>query len=93
MKTITIQGITPELEAALRKEKQRRGESMNRIVLDLMQQGLGLEGRRSNGLAQLGGDWTEDEFPEFEQATEVFEQIDEELWGSPRAPSPTAPGS
>ena len=81
MRHLTIRHVSPELASALEREKQRRGTSLNHIVLDLLRQALGLEGgRRSNGLGRFSGTWTQEEFEQFEKAIEVTEQIDPELW-------------
>ena len=76
-----MRDVPPDLAEALDEERRRRGDSLNKTVLDLLRQGLGVGPRaRSNGLARVAGTWSEDEFREFEQATAAFEQIDEELW-------------
>jgi hypothetical protein len=82
MRHLTIRQVPPELAKALEEEKRRRGSSLNRTVLDLLSQalGIGASGRRTNGLGELAGSWTQEEFEEFEQAIEFTEQIDEELW-------------
>lgn len=82
MKTMTIRNVSADLAAALEEEKSRRGLSLNRTVLALMQEALGVsdEAERSNGLRRLAGTWTEDEFREFEEAVRPFREIDEELW-------------
>ena len=82
MKTMTIRGVPAELAAALENEKQRRGASLNRTVLELMREALGLSdtGPRSNGLRRLAGAWGEDEYRDFERATAPFGQVDEEIW-------------
>ena len=82
MKTMTIRNVSADLAAALEDEKSRRGLSLNRTVLALMQEALGVsdEAERSNGLRRLAGTWTEDEFREFEEAVRPFREIDEELW-------------
>ncbi len=81
LKNMTVRNIPPELAKALDKERRRRGDSLNKTVLELLRQGLGVgPGVRSNGLASLAGTWSEDEFREFEEATAFFEQVDEELW-------------
>lgn len=80
MKTLTVRNVPEALAEALEREKGRRGESLNQTVLDLLSQGLGVEGRRSNGLARLAGRWSEAEFAEFQQAVAELEQIDDELW-------------
>ena len=82
MKTMTIRNVSTELAAALEAEKRRRGLSLNRTVLSLMQEALGISsgGSRSNGLRRLAGSWSEDEFRNFEQAVAPFAEIDEDLW-------------
>jgi hypothetical protein len=72
--------VPPSLAEALEREKRGRGKSLNQTVIDLLEQGLGAEGVRSNGLGRLAGGWSEDEFRDFERATAQFEAIDEELW-------------
>jgi len=79
---LTIRQVPPELSRALDEEKRRRGMSLNRTVLDLLAQALGLRSHapRSNGLAGLAGTWSKTELEQFEQAIALTEQIDEELW-------------
>jgi hypothetical protein len=77
---LTIRNLPPTLAEALEREKRRRGQSLNQTVIELLDQGLGTLRARSNGLARLGGGWSEKEFRDFEQATAQFEEVDEELW-------------
>ena len=82
MKHVTIRNLPPQVAEALENEKRRRGHSLNRTVIELLRQvlGLGSGRKRSNGLARLGGTWGADELKQFEAATAVTEQIDEDLW-------------
>jgi hypothetical protein len=80
MRHLSIRHVPPELARALDDEKRRRGTSLNRTVLDLLAQALGLGATRTNGLERFAGTWTQEEFEEFERAIEFTEQIDEELW-------------
>ena len=81
MKHLTVRDVPDELAEALRREKERRGGSLNRLVIELLGQSLGVAGRqRSNGLAALAGTWSESDHREFEAAIRECEQIDEELW-------------
>lgn len=80
IKALTIRNLPPGLAEALEREKRRRGTSLNQTVIDLLGQGLGAKGVRSNGLARLAGGWSEEEFHDFERATAQFEAVDEELW-------------
>ena len=82
MKTMTIRNVPTELAMALEAEKRRRSLSLNRTVLSLIEEALGIsEGKaRSNGLRRLAGTWSEDEFERFEEAVAPLGDIDGELW-------------
>ena len=81
MKTMTIRNVPSEVAHALDAERLRRGLSLNRTVLALVAEALGISGKpRSNGLRGLSGDWTEEEYRQFEAATASFNEIDDELW-------------
>jgi plasmid stability protein len=80
MKALTIRNLPPNIAEALEREKRLKGKSLNQTVIDLLGQGLGTRGARSNGLGRLAGGWSEDELRDFERATAPFEAIDEELW-------------
>lgn len=80
MKALTIRNVPDEIAAALEREKRRRGKSLNQTVIDLLGQGLGVGGRRSNGLGQFAGGWSEEDYRDFNRAIAPFEDIDEELW-------------
>ena len=80
IKHLTIRNLPTDVADALEEEKRRRGESLNQTVIELLAQGLGVDGVRSNGLAALAGSWDEEEFQRFETAVASFEEIDAELW-------------
>lgn len=80
MKTLTIRNLPGEVAEALEREKHRRGESLNQTVIDLLSQGLGVGGPRSNGLAALAGTWSAKDLQRFEKAIAPFEEVDAELW-------------
>lgn len=85
MKTITLRGIDEVMERALReKSEQLSLKSLNATILYVLQDALGLTKRRHHAvyrdLDHLVGTWSEADLKEFEEATAVFEQVDEELW-------------
>lgn len=80
MKALTVRNVPPELADALEREKRRRGDSLNQTVIDLLRQSLGVGRPRSNGLAELGGGWSEAEHRDFERAVAPFEEVDPDLW-------------
>lgn len=79
---LTVRNVPAELAHALLAEKARRGESMNKTVIDLLRRSLGLvpDAPYQNGLGRLAGDWSDADLREFEGNTKMFDQIDEELW-------------
>lgn len=82
MNHLTIRNVPPDVAAALEREKQRRGASLNRTVIELLKQslGVGAPAPASNGLRRFAGTWTAEEFAEFEAATEFTEAVDDEIW-------------
>lgn len=58
---LTVRNLPGPLAAALDHEKRRRGTSPNRTVINLLEQSLGVNSTRSNGLLRLAGTWTEAE--------------------------------
>jgi plasmid stability protein len=79
---LTVRNIPVDLAKALRSETRRRGKSLNQTVIDLLRQAIGLDWdtQGPNGLEKLAGTWSQEELEHFEQATAVFERIDEEQW-------------
>ena len=75
-----MRNLPDEVATALEREKRRRGTSLNQTVIDLLRQGLGVQGKRSNGVGKLAGTWTAAEHREFLSAIPIFEEIDQELW-------------
>jgi hypothetical protein len=53
---------------------------LNQTVIELLSQGLGVGVSRSNGLARLAGQWSDEDFQCFEKAVAPFEEVDPELW-------------
>lgn len=80
MRNMTIRNVPDSLADALEKEKGRRKGSLNRTVIELLNQGLGLGSSRSNGLARLAGTWSAKQLRKFEESIAPCEVIDPELW-------------
>lgn len=82
MKQLTLRQIPPIIEEKLRKLAQERGQSINKTVIYLLKKALGLEkaGRKYRDVSELSGNWSKEEAEAFMKNTEVFEQIDEEVW-------------
>lgn len=80
IKALTIKDLPPGLAEALEREQRRRGQPLNQVVIDLLDQVLRTEGARSNGLGRDAAGWSEDEFGDFSLAIAQFEELDGEVW-------------
>ena len=81
MKQLTLRQIPDAVEKRLRKEAADRGQSLNKTVIAILQEGLGLsDSAPKNDLSEFVGVWSQAEVEEFEQHTAAFSEIDEELW-------------
>jgi hypothetical protein len=77
--TLTLRNIPSEVAEALERESERSKTSLDEAAIVLLRRALGVEDV-GNGLVELAGTWTEEEFQRFEKAIAITEQIDEELW-------------
>lgn len=68
--------------AVLKREAKRLGTSVNILILQMIERGLGLKTRRVkyHDLDHLIGTWTSDDAKQFKESTKQFEKIDKELW-------------
>lgn len=81
--SMTVRGIDEKTSAALKEKARREGGSINAVALRIIREGLGLERRKRvvyEDLDYLAGTWSDKDVTEFEQATSVFEKVDENLW-------------
>lgn len=76
----TIRQVPKQVDEALRQRVREEGRSLNAVVLELLERGLGLSGKpvRHHDLDDLAGTWVDD--PEFDKAITDMDQIDQELW-------------
>lgn len=81
---LTLRSIGARLRAALDREAGRRGQSLNKTVLALLSERLGLadeaETVEYDDLDELAGTWTEAEAGRFEDALQAQRQVDAKLW-------------
>lgn len=74
----------PRLRAALEREAERRGQSLNRTVLALLAEGLGIASpsgpREHDDLDELAGTWSKAEAEGFDAALRGQRPVDAELW-------------
>jgi hypothetical protein len=77
--TLTLRNIPSEVAEALERESERSKTSLDEAAILLLRRAVEVE-EAGNGLVELAGTWTEEEFQRFEEAVAITEQIDEELW-------------
>ncbi|MCZ6681134.1 MAG: toxin-antitoxin system HicB family antitoxin [Candidatus Poribacteria bacterium] len=86
MKQLTVRGVEDELHQLLQREAKRQGLSINRYVLSLLKQAVGLTEQKAtqkqafDDLDHLAGTWSREEADEFDTALKQQRQIDGELW-------------
>jgi len=83
MKAITLRNIPAEVQKAIRTKARQKRISVNRAVLELLQERIGvLEHRASvtyDDLDDLAGAWTAKEADDFESAGGA-RRVDPQLW-------------
>jgi len=81
---LTIRSIDSNLRAALDREAARRGQSLNKTVLALLVERLGLADYNArveyNDLDELAGTWSKSESTRFDEAVRAQRQVDAKLW-------------
>lgn len=81
-KHLTLRNVPPAVIRALRRHRRQQGTSLNQTAIDALGRALGVSSGElpPNGLAELAGTWSAADLNAFENASAVFEQVDEELW-------------
>jgi len=85
MKAITLRNIPPSLGRAIEKRAADERISLNRAVLQMLSEGLGIDMRERRevvhrDLDHLAGAWSAAEAAEFEATLSDQRRIDPELW-------------
>jgi len=86
LKQLTVRGFDSALERQLRLEARSGGMSLNQAALRLLRRGAGLSRDRAAAdevgpaLDHFIGTWSEADARKLQQATAVFERVDEEFW-------------
>lgn len=84
MKTVTIRGIDPELDRAIKSRANQNNLSANQWILQALKKvtGTGKEllFKKHHDLDHLAGGWSKEETTAFKKNTKVFERIDEDVW-------------
>lgn len=86
MKQITLRGIPVEIEKMIKREAERKGMSLNKAFVSILEKATGTKGKEQkrkslhHDLDHLCGIWTKREAEEFTKTVEFQRRIDEGLW-------------
>ncbi len=84
MSAITLRNIPPEIQKAIRTKARQKRISVNKAVIELLQERVGmLEGRQKalhHDLDDLAGSWSASEASAFEKTVRHTRAIDRDLW-------------
>jgi plasmid stability protein len=84
MKAVTLRNLPPSLDRTIRQRAKKKGVSINKVVISLLQEHLGESEkrpvRRYHDLDELAGSWNTQETEAFEQALAEQRSIDPEMW-------------
>jgi hypothetical protein len=86
LKQITIRGISPEIKKIVENEAKRKGISLNKAFISLLERTTGVKGKASkkktlyHDLDHLAGTWTKEEALALKKNLEIQRKIDESLW-------------
>jgi hypothetical protein len=84
MKAITLRGVPPEVVRVIQRRTSETGESLNKVVIGLLEEGTGVRKKRKKALHHdlddLAGAWSREEAAAFERSLTAQRQIDPDLW-------------
>lgn len=84
MSQLTVRDVDERLAEALRREAEARGLSVNRLVLQLLRESVGLSSSKQppifTDLDHLAGTWSAENAAEIEPHLSTQRRIDVELW-------------
>lgn len=85
MKSITIRGVDPALSEKMKQAAREESQSVNQLVLDVLQEHFGLKKQKRfttvhQDMDHLFGRWSEEEFKQIQGKIDAERVIDRELW-------------
>lgn len=90
MKQMTIRGIPAEVQKAVKREAERKGLSLNRAFISVLERAVDGKSREKkkkvlhHDLDHLAGLWSREESAAFEKNLRAQRKVDEELWKKTR---------
>jgi plasmid stability protein len=85
MKQITLRSIPDEVKKMVRKEAERKGVSVNKAIIDLLELSVGTKAPEKkkrvmyHDLDHLAGIWSQKEYASFDKTLKTQRKVDAEL--------------
>ena len=84
MRAITLRGVPPDVVQVIRRKVGETGESVNRVVIRLLEEGAGVGKKQKrvlhHDLDGLIGVWSREQAKSFDRALKAQRKIDPNLW-------------
>jgi len=83
MKAITLRNVPAAIEKVIRSKARQKKISINRAVIELLEERVGLSDRKRvihHDLDRFIGSWTTKEAREFDETLGDMRRVDPELW-------------
>ena len=82
MQQITLRGLDPEVEKAIRKISRKNNKSINQVIKEIVHKEFkkAKEKKPASSLKKLAGGWNTTEAEDFQKTIKSCEQIDEAMW-------------
>jgi hypothetical protein len=83
MGTISIHGVSPELEKELKQKAKSHHQSLSSFIKEILENSLGKNKHRDKNrkyFEKFSGTWSDKEYNEFNAAISDFENINPEDW-------------
>ena len=82
MANISLRGLDSPTLLRIRSNARRRGVSVNRLIVETLQQQYAVSGTVSDDLDALAGAWTKAEADAFDETVAPFAEIETALWAA-----------
>jgi len=82
MADLSLRGLDRSTLSRLKSNARRRGISVNRLIVETLQQKYSVGTKTFDDLDALAGTWTKAEADAFSAAVAPFEEIDPGLWAA-----------
>ncbi len=85
MRVITLRNMPPELARQIRRKATEKATSLNKTVIGLLEESLGLKGKKKerptyDDLEDLAGSWTREEAGAFDETLRKQRAVEPDLW-------------